>query len=378
VPDPPERLLVFNPRFEAELESRALAPAPRSDRARERLERRLAARFLFRGGPGDRLVADFQLPEDFVRRLAAQGVGLPSVGPAVPARVLPWGFSASVAELARGVGAPLEAPPPEAVRRVNSKAFAHELATRLGLPAPGSVRESTATLEAALRERFAPGELWVVKRAFGFGGLGHLFGRGLELPPNGRGWLAKAFSHGEPVVLEPWVARERDLSVQLDVSPGGDVALLGALELVATPNGGYLGNRIGVLPPDLVRALETTATSVGRELAREGYFGPAGIDAYVSRGELRPLVEVNGRHTLGRIALELARTLVPAGACGAWLTIPGPRAKGPPLEGEGWVVTDPFPEEPGPITVFVVGEDAAVLARREAMALGALSSPAAE
>jgi hypothetical protein len=113
---------------------------------------------------------------------------------------LPWGFSPSIEALAARLGVPSPGPPLEVVRRVNSKAFAHDLASRLGLSPPGSVHATTPALEAALRN--FPGEtLWVVKRSFGFGGQGHIFGRGPSLPPNGPGWLAKAFAHGDPVVL---------------------------------------------------------------------------------------------------------------------------------------------------------------------------------
>ena len=61
-----------------------------------------------------------------------------------------------------------------------------------------------------------------------------------------------------------------------------------------------------------------------------GYEGPAGIDAMVwreTRGEhtgrlfLKPLVELNPRWTMGRIALELEKYLHP-GVAAAWTFIP--------------------------------------------------------
>ena len=76
-------------------------------------------------------------------------------------------------------------PPFLAVRKANSKAFAHELATRLALSPPGVVLSSKEAVARALAERFHEGDLWVMKRAFGFAGRGHLLGRGPALPQNG-------------------------------------------------------------------------------------------------------------------------------------------------------------------------------------------------
>ena len=54
------------------------------------------------------------------------------------------------------------------------------------------------------------------------------------------------------------------------------------------------------------------ATWVGERLWREGYFGPAGIDALEHAGGLHPLLEVNARFTMGFVALAVERTLSPS------------------------------------------------------------------
>lgn len=72
------------------------------------------------------------------------------------------------------------------------------------------------------------------------------------------------------------------------------------------------------------------ARELGEELYKRGYEGPAGIDALVwreTRGEkkgrlfLKPLVELNPRWTMGRIALELEAHLHP-GVSAAWAFVP--------------------------------------------------------
>jgi len=304
------RLLRFNVEHEDRLAgiSRPMDPA---------LRRKLAARFLFMGRADDTLEGDFEVPASFRARFP----DLPRVAPTGPGELLEW--------------APSE--PRDVVRRVASKAFAHELALRLGLGPPGTPCRSVEEVAAHL-----PEGRWVLKRAFGHGGRGHFLGAGKTLPPNAPGWIAKSLAPGEPVLLEPWVEREKDYSVQLEVAD--EPRVLATLELVTTPLGAYVGNRIGTVAPTVARELESVALLVARALHEAGYRGPAGVDAYSSAGKLRPLVEINPRHTMGRIALEIARRL--GVATGSWLTGTPP---------EGAIVTDPFPDEPGPATFFVPG-----------------------
>jgi len=52
------------------------------------------------------------------------------------------------------------------------------------------------------------------------------------------------------------------------------------------------------------------------ELRQAGYFGPVGIDAFVYRDaqghcRLKPIVEINPRHTMGRVTVELMKHAAP-------------------------------------------------------------------
>ncbi len=135
------------------------------------------------------------------------------------------------------------------------------------------------------------------------------------------------------VRVEPWLERIADFSVQLNVLEDGSVKVLGAVRLFNSDAGAFRGcltgrlfdgldassrraladPRTGALP-----VLFAAAEFVGQSLARRGFRGPAGVDALAALRlqeahdpdaslVLRPIVEVNPRFTMGRVALELGR-----------------------------------------------------------------------
>lgn len=132
------------------------------------------------------------------------------------------------------------------------------------------------------------------------------------------------------VRVEPWLERIADFSIQLNVLDDGSVKIPGAVRLFNSDAGAFRGcltgrlfdglnassrrvladPRTGALP-----VLFAAAEFVGQRLARRGFRGPAGIDAFAAHDPrapgglpfLRPIVEINPRFTMGRVALELGR-----------------------------------------------------------------------
>jgi hypothetical protein len=77
---------------------------------------------------------------------------------------------------------------------------------------------------------------------------------------------------------------------------------------------------------DFFKNLKEMALCVGQELVQEGFVGPFGIDAFVykcplsqnkSNFKIKFLSEINPRFTMGRIALELRKRVVP-GSFAVW------------------------------------------------------------
>jgi hypothetical protein len=154
-----------------------------------------------------------------------------------------------------------------------------------------------------------------------------------DLTPALRGWIRNLLETQGGIVVEPWLDKQRDLSMQMEVRSDGTVELLGAREFLADARGRYRGAILGRgfwrLAPEERRFVDAImpawldlARAAGAALGAGGYRGPAGIDAMLYRtpdGALRfkPLGELNPRWTMGRVALALERHVAPD-ARAAW------------------------------------------------------------
>ena len=186
----------------------------------------------------------------------------------------------------------------------------------------------------------------VVKEDFGFAGAGQIRLWEPEVLPTQTRWMAAAFDRGATLVIEPWLERLRDLSVQLDrgtpPSSGGGhrgLRVVGFTGLVNDLRGQFMANwadadwnrRVptavleawklpeGGMPVaggEVVAVFHRLAAALEPELAARGYEGPLGVDALVYRDHrgvvrLKPLVELNPRYTMGRLTLELMSHVAP-------------------------------------------------------------------
>jgi uncharacterized ferritin-like protein (DUF455 family) len=201
--------------------------------------------------------------------------------------------------------------------------------TEVGLP----VNTFEAALQAieGIRQR---GHLKIVaKQSFGLAGQNSLRLWEPELLESQRRWMYELLQSGQELMIEPWLDRQVDFSVQLEMEPTG-LNLRGFTGLVNDHRGQFQANwaspnfrrhlpalvpglfaqpgisvRLNALYQQIVEQLEP-------ELRQAGYFGPIGIDAFVYQGpgdvcRLKPIVEINPRYTMGRLTLELMRQACP-------------------------------------------------------------------
>ena len=129
-------------------------------------------------------------------------------------------------------------------------------------------------------------------------------------------------------MVEPWLERELDFSIQLEMTVEG-LKLRGYTGLLNDARGQFQANfaephhhkRIPARviarfpgPPDISNRLLAFYAEVFRalesELRHADFLGPIGIDAFVYRDaagavRLKPIVEINPRYTMGRVLVEL-------------------------------------------------------------------------
>lgn len=176
----------------------------------------------------------------------------------------------------------------------------------------------------------------VVKKAFGVAGSNAL--RLLEpaISSPQWTWMDRAFQHRIVLVIEPWLKRVRDFSIQMEMTLDG-LKLCGFTGLLNDARGQFIANyaesqwpsrfparitslfgksfdfsqRLREFYEDVFARLET-------ELHTRNFSGPIGLDAFVYRDamtglRLKPIVEINPRYTMGRLLLELLRQASPGG-----------------------------------------------------------------
>jgi len=173
----------------------------------------------------------------------------------------------------------------------------------------------------------------VVKQALGLAGANAIRLWEPELLETQRRWMAESLEAGQTLVVEPWLERLADFSVQFERTDAG-LRRVGFTDLFNDHRGQFLANAASPgferRPPTRVttafrawpdapalirRVYEVVARALEPRLAEVGFRGPLGLDALVHATpegpRLKPVVEINPRYTMGRLTLELMRAVAP-------------------------------------------------------------------
>ncbi len=231
----------------------------------------------------------------------------------------------------------------ERIRNLFSKSWSADWGRRLAAEfsgedwiAPTDVYAETArNLEELidLRRRFKSlgyGNI-VCKAPFGTAANGiRCILAGEEIEPATAAWLGEAWNEQGSVVVEPWLERVFDFSVQLE-KRDGELKTIGFTRLLNNARGQFRGIVANAfckgVDPETIRFLmrqtgkrpriyswyeDTVMPRLGKALDHAGFRGPLGIDAFVYRDpsgspRLKTIVEINPRYTMGRIAYELGQ-----------------------------------------------------------------------
>ena len=281
------------------------------------LNRRLAPHLLLLARAGDALLCEECPTEPLISEAARRGVELLTLSSAKkqPGRIFtPWGWTPGTIALAGRVGARVPPVSIDTVRRVNSKLWSHALESELGVAMPGA-RAAASFAELAEAVALAcprADDKWVIKSPFGFAARERVLGRGARLEGAQATWARRQFAKGETLIFQPWLERVREYGVTMEIASGGEINLLGISDLQTNGAGTGTGYLLGRQIDASRRAeLEQMALVVGARLFREGYVGPAGVDALEHTRGLHPLLEINARYTMGFVALAVERALSP-------------------------------------------------------------------
>ena len=250
--------------------------------------------------------------------------------------VVPWGWSRAAVALFRKAGLSVCAPDSEVVRSINSRQFQSTFDAAIEIDGPqrvdsfGTLCRSQAEVTNAIKAACEYSQRgWVIKADLSHASRNRLLGTSNDLRREQRAWLESRFDSGECVYVEPWVERISECGLQFFVpksgSPAATIEFIGAAEMVNDEAGRYLGS---IVRSSLHEAIWQPAIEHCLQIARSagalGYFGPLGIDCMVfrcpkqNRQWLRFSHDINGRLTMGRIALSLRRFLE-FGEIGVWI-----------------------------------------------------------
>jgi uncharacterized ferritin-like protein (DUF455 family) len=218
--------------------------------------------------------------------------------------------------------------------RKSSQRLLTSVATRTWLCTENEIGVAVKSLDAALaaiaKIRARGHHKIIVKEALGVAGSNAMRLFEPEIKESQRRWLANALAQKRELVIEPWLEREQDFSIQLEMTASG-LKLCGYTGLLNDARGQFLANwaephHHKKIPAKIISAFNVPADISGQilefystvfarledELRAVDFIGPIGIDAFVYRAaagvaKLKPIVEINPRYTMGRVLVELMR-----------------------------------------------------------------------
>jgi len=354
--------------FDPSCESQVIRPGFTPSQPVRQLAEDLALLPLYLCAPDDVVLVPRRPSLPFLRRLGRAGYAVPELVEHPPGTPLwgelarrklrdlrPWGWSLQVERVTAPLRQQLAAPQGWRAewRSLYSKAWS---VSALGdflptcgedwLGGPEVVGRACAGMEEVKTQvaRLAA-EGWeraVVKGAFGAAGQSQVRLEPLQPRADQLAQVARLLEGQGEVVVEPWLEKVVDLSAQIEIQAPGQARFLGWTRFLTDARGQYCGSFVsqplGGLDLEgrrflcgegrdqrrLWRFCETLAGFLAARLAATGYTGPLGVDALVFRqgGQLRlkPIVEINPRFTMGRVALGLARR-VNASRTALWLIL---------------------------------------------------------
>ncbi|MGB1128504.1 MAG: hypothetical protein ACPG4K_00540, partial [Haloferula sp.] len=246
----------------------------------------------------------------------------------------PWASTPRSSKLAESIGVPHPSGNPALFSKLEHAELLGRLLERSDWRLLGDAREvgrCVSSVEEVKALRLTrPGIPWVIKAPVSTAGRDRMRIEG-ELDEADQKRLAAMFERSDMLLMEPWLDRLLDFSIQYEAGDGG-LKRRGMVVLENTGRGQFRSARATRRPfdglePDVRRQVFGGGQGKGiwadwlAGVLEPGlsswlgdYRGSVGVDAFLYQDEeggvrMKPIVEVNPRFTMGRVAVELARQL---------------------------------------------------------------------
>ena len=342
----------FNPNGEAHAAAELQKKRYQPNKSAAHLEQDLEALIFANGHPDDLALMRVLPSPQHLATLREAGLPLPEISSLSDISLvaerklggfLPWAWTPDASQLF----APLRNNPtpnsihswrPSLAPEQLSKSLTTTAAEELGLANNQcTVFDSATKAHAYIEEQRQRGPL-LLKPSLGCAGRGHLAVTDEITEQALSSWIGQTLESQGSFVVEPLLDRRFDFSALYDISPEGETRFIAFTQLLTDSRGKYLGTRVApkignLFPAELTilfhqDCIDVAGESVSgphfykkvlsRSLSRflPHYSGPVAVDGFFYRtmtGEtqVRPIVEINARYSMGRIAHNLRRKLAP-------------------------------------------------------------------
>lgn len=335
----------FNPNAESHARSTLTGRPWQPDKTSLALENDLESLMIGCCHEDDALLMRCVPSVDHLKRLKDAGFELPELFAleTEPGRKLgglrPWAWTPDAVERLRPFAEDVADGLPNGFREaIPAKWMSKEIGLELEhlltpIPETGNLHRDAVSALTEIARLLESGQA-LLKAPFACAGRGHLRVNHESVPEKTRGWIENTLAAHGSVVIEPWLDRVLDFSALYEMKPGCEAVLLNLTRIENDAAGRFLGIRIGpkwgnLLEPEIAEYLfretevmriyqESIPAALGRLLP--GYTGPLCVDAMVHRRKdgslaLKPVVELNVRMTMGRMAHEWAKRGRSRGGC---------------------------------------------------------------
>lgn len=359
----PPQVFVFNPGSEEEM---VLGPQQHLPAAALQVQRDLEMLPALLAGEDDVVLVQQAPSMTHLRVLKQAGLAIPEFvtfngttlqDHALCKRTLgalqPWGWSPHMAALLGPLGAQWH---PQHKTLAGKSTALRPLKTVLSSGEPWLASPQTAgclctdadaVFDAVSRLHEAGAQDVVIKAEWGAAGRGAIrLLEGRSFSKNATRWLHRILQRQGRVVVEPWLDRVMDFSMHFDRQPDGTMRPTGMIRMCNDARGQYRGHHLGRMTDGLdsaviqmlygggkdARRLSVLTAQVGQAVGDVlvDYVGPVGVDALVYRDHrqqsfrIKPIVEINPRWSMGRVAIALRRRVQPG--LSAWFALLDPQA----------------------------------------------------